>query len=84
MSGRHAGGVDVRLGERLCALRKMRRRTCESLAQIASVCRATLYRYEHGLTPIPASAIIDFAHALDFPVSAFFDGLAEEEQPHAA
>ena len=84
MTARTAGEIDVLLGARLCALRQLRHRSCRRLAAEARINVTTLYRYECGLTCIPAAALVDFGRALDFPVSAFFDGITTEETAHAA
>lgn len=70
--------VDIAVGKRLRALRRLRGLTQDRLARAAGVRFQQVQKYETGANRISASRLVRFANALDLPVSTFFDEAGSE------
>ncbi|MEL6208133.1 MAG: helix-turn-helix transcriptional regulator [Pseudomonadota bacterium] len=76
--------VDVHVGKRVRHRRWMVGMTQQQLAQKVGIKFQQIQKYETGMNRISASRLWDIAHALDVPVSFFFEGLGQEaESPEA-
>lgn len=73
---RTANGIDRKLGERVRERRLEIGLSQEDLASQLSVTFQQVQKYEKGENRIAASRLFAIAHALDMPVSRFFEGLA--------
>ncbi|MBV9991604.1 MAG: helix-turn-helix transcriptional regulator [Alphaproteobacteria bacterium] len=67
--------VDEHVGERVRSRRKALGMNQTALAQKLGVTFQMVQRYEYGLCRISASTLFAIAHALEAPISYFFEGL---------
>lgn len=67
--------VDVHVGRRLRARRRLLGLTQETLAKAVDIRFQQIQKYESGANRISASRLWSLAKALDVPVSYFFDGM---------
>lgn len=82
MSRRPSGApdpIDVLVGARLRARRQARDLSQEALAERVGVSFQQVQKYERGANRISASRLVRIAVALQTPLSAFFQGLADLE-----
>jgi len=77
----HPHSVDVHVGNRIRARRKLRGLGQVALAQRIGVTFQQIQKYEMGANRVSASKLYEIARALQTPVGWFFDGLnlAESE-----
>ena len=81
----HPSDTDILLGHRLRVLREFRGWNRKRLAGALGMTQQQLSHLERGQCRLMASRVIEIAALLDFPVSAFFDGLPlSQETAHAA
>lgn len=71
--------VDVHVGKRIRHRRWMIGTTQQQLAEKVGIKFQQIQKYETGMNRVSASRLWDIAHALDVPVSFFFEGLASGE-----
>ncbi len=69
--------VDVHVGKRVRHRRWMIGMTQQQLADKVGIKFQQIQKYETGMNRVSASRLWDIAHAMDVPVSFFFDGLNE-------
>lgn len=67
--------VDVHVGKRIRHRRWMIRMTQQQLAEKVGIKFQQIQKYETGANRVSASRLWDIAHALDVPVSFYFEGL---------
>lgn len=67
--------VDEHVGERVRSRRKALAMNQTTLAKKLGVTFQMVQRYEYGLCRISASTLFAIAHALEVPISHFFEGL---------
>ena len=67
--------VDVHVGQRVRQRRWMLGMTQQQLANAVGIKFQQIQKYETGANRVSASRLWDIAHALDVPVSFFFEGL---------
>lgn len=70
--------VDVYVGKRIRHRRWMIGMTQQQLADKVGIKFQQIQKYETGVNRVSASRLWDIAHAVDVPVSFFFEGLHEE------
>ena len=76
--------VDVHVGQRVRQRRWMVGMTQQQLAEKVGIKFQQIQKYETGMNRISASRLWDIAHALEVPISFFFEGLdAEQGAPTA-
>ena len=75
--------VDVHVGKRIRHRRWMNGTTQQQLAEKVGIKFQQIQKYETGMNRVSASRLWDIAHALDVPVSFFFEGLGEGDVPMA-
>ena len=77
--------VDVHVGKRIRHRRWMGGTTQQQLAEKVGIKFQQIQKYETGMNRVSASRLWDIAHALDVPVSFFFDGIgeAQSDAPHS-
>ncbi len=75
--------VDVHVGARLRLRRKMMGLSQSALGTKVGVTFQQVQKYENGTNRISAGRLHDFANILDVPISFFFDGYDEFEQPRS-
>ena len=77
-----AHAVDVHVGKRIRHRRWMNGTTQQQLADAVGIKFQQIQKYETGMNRVSASRLWDIAHALDVPVTFFFEGF-EQDQPAA-
>ena len=77
-----AHAVDVHVGKRIRHRRWMNGTTQQKLADAVGIKFQQIQKYETGMNRVSASRLWDIAHALDVPVTFFFQGL-DQDQPAA-
>ena len=77
-----AHAVDVHVGKRIRHRRWMNGTTQQQLADAVGIKFQQIQKYETGMNRVSASRLWDIAHALDVPVTFFFQGL-DQDQPAA-
>ena len=70
--------VDVHVGKRIRHRRWMVGMTQQQLGDAVGIKFQQIQKYETGMNRVSASRLWDIAHALDVPVSFFFEGLEED------
>ena len=78
-----AHAVDVHVGKRIRHRRWMNGTTQQQLADAVGIKFQQIQKYETGMNRVSASRLWDIAHALDVPVTFFFEGF-DQDQPAAA
>src|SRR5487761_1351761 len=73
--------IDVHIGECLRVARQARDLSQEELARALGVTFQQVQKYEKGINRISAGRLFEAAHALDQPMTFFFEGL---KPPQAA
>ena len=76
MAGRAPNKTDVAVGERVREFRKDANLSQTALADQIGVTFQQVQKYENGINRIGAGRLMQIAHALNVPITAFFDGLA--------
>ncbi|RMH46320.1 MAG: XRE family transcriptional regulator [Alphaproteobacteria bacterium] len=71
--------VDVHVGKRIRHRRWMIGMTQQQLAEQVGIKFQQIQKYETGMNRVSASRLWDIAHALDVPISFFFEGISEGE-----
>ena len=74
--GRQSTSVDVHIGERIRARRKMLGVSQERLAWNVGLTFQQIQKYERGTNRVSAANLYEIAHVLDVPIEFFFEGLA--------
>lgn len=69
--------VDVHVGKRVRHRRWMVGMTQQQLGEKVGIKFQQIQKYETGMNRISASRLWDIGHALEVPVSFFFEGLSE-------
>ena len=77
-----AHAVDVHVGKRIRHRRWMNGTTQQQLADAVGIKFQQIQKYETGMNRVSASRLWDIAHALDVPVTFFFEGF-DHDQPAA-
>lgn len=77
-----AHAVDVHVGKRIRHRRWMNGTTQQQLADAVGIKFQQIQKYETGMNRVSASRLWDIAHALDVPVTFFFEGF-DQDQPAA-
>ena len=77
-----AHAVDVHVGKRIRHRRWMNGTTQQQLADAVGIKFQQIQKYETGKNRVSASRLWDIAHALDVPVTFFFEGF-DQDQPAA-
>jgi transcriptional regulator with XRE-family HTH domain len=77
-----AHAVDVHVGKRIRHRRWMNGTTQQQLADAVGIKFQQIQKYETGMNRVSASRLWDIAHALDVPVTFFFEGF-DQNQPAA-
>lgn len=75
--------VDTHVGKRIRHRRWLIGMTQQQLAEKVGIKFQQIQKYETGMNRVSASRLWDIAHAMEVPVSFFFDGI-EEVSPEAA
>ena len=70
--------VDVHVGKRVRHRRWMVGMTQQQLGDKVGIKFQQIQKYETGMNRISASRLWDIAHAMDVPISFFFEGLEDE------
>ena len=70
--------VDVHVGKRIRHRRWMVGMTQQQLGEAVGIKFQQIQKYETGMNRVSASRLWDIAHAMDVPVSFFFEGLEGE------
>lgn len=70
--------VDIHVGKRVRHRRWMVGMTQQQLAEKVGIKFQQIQKYETGMNRVSASRLWDIAHALEVPISFFFEGLSEE------
>jgi len=70
--------VDVHVGKRVRHRRWMVGMTQQQLGEAVGIKFQQIQKYETGMNRVSASRLWDIAHAMDVPVSFFFEGLEGE------
>jgi transcriptional regulator with XRE-family HTH domain len=70
-----AHAVDVHVGKRIRHRRWMNGTTQQQLADAVGIKFQQIQKYETGMNRVSASRLWDIAHALDVPVTFFFEGI---------
>ena len=73
--------IDVHVGERVAAYRRVAGLSQEALGQAVGVTFQQIQKYEKGTDRIGASRLFAVAKALDVPISVFFADLGEPADP---
>lgn len=76
MGGHRPNQTDVAVGERIRRFRKDAHLSQTALADQIGVTFQQLQKYEKGTNRVGTGRLLHIAHALDVPITAFFDGLA--------
>lgn len=69
--------VDIHVGQRIRHRRWLTGTTQQELAQAVGIKFQQIQKYETGTNRVSASRLWDIAHALEVPVSFFFDGFED-------
>ncbi len=77
-----AHAVDVHVGKRIRHRRWLVGMTQQQLAEKVGIKFQQIQKYETGMNRVSASRLWDIAHALDVPVTFFFEGF-DQDQPAA-
>ncbi len=72
--------VDVHVGKRVRHRRWMVGMTQQQLGEAVGIKFQQIQKYETGMNRVSASRLWDIAHAMDVPVSFFFEGLEGDGQ----
>jgi len=72
--------VDVHVGKRVRHRRWMVGMTQQQLGEKVGIKFQQIQKYETGMNRISASRLWDIGHALEVPVSFFFEGLSESAE----
>ncbi|MDQ7080524.1 MAG: helix-turn-helix transcriptional regulator [Paracoccaceae bacterium] len=75
--------VDVHVGKRIRHRRWMVGMTQQQLGEAVGIKFQQIQKYETGMNRVSASRLWDIAHAMDVPVSFFFEGLEGEGEQSA-
>ena len=75
--------VDVHVGKRIRQRRWLIGMTQQALADLVGIKFQQIQKYETGSNRVSASRLWDIAHALDVPVSFFFEGLDGQDAEDA-
>ena len=67
--------LDIKIGRRLKLRRQILRLTQEQLASELELSPQQIHKYEKGQCGLSSSRMVQIAHALEIPVSWFFDGI---------
>ncbi|MBY6047967.1 helix-turn-helix transcriptional regulator [Vannielia litorea] len=70
--------VDIHVGKRVRHRRWMVGMTQQQLAEKVGIKFQQIQKYETGMNRVSASRLWDISHALDVPISFFFEGLSED------
>lgn len=70
--------VDIHVGKRIRHRRWLIGMTQQQLADKVGIKFQQIQKYETGVNRVSASRLWDIAHAIDVPVSYFFEGLHDE------
>lgn len=70
--------VDIHVGKRVRHRRWMVGMTQQQLAEKVGIKFQQIQKYETGMNRVSASRLWDIAHALDVPISFFFEGLRDD------
>jgi transcriptional regulator with XRE-family HTH domain len=73
--------VDVHVGKRIRQRRWMIGMTQQQLADHVGIKFQQIQKYETGMNRVSASRLWDISDAVGVPISFFFEGLGEAEQP---
>ena len=78
----HLRFVDLQLGKRVRLSRMLREISQEALGKKIGVSFQQVHKYETAESRVPASRLLQIAHALDVPVQFFFEGLERHTNSH--
>ncbi len=76
--GRSTAAVDDYVGARIRERRIMMGLTQQQLAETIGVTYQQAHKYERGINRVSAGRLYEIAHALNSPISYFFEGVGEE------
>lgn len=76
MGGKRPNKTDVAVGQRIREFRKASKLSQTDLATQIGVTFQQVQKYEKGTNRVGAGRLTQIAHALDVPITAFFQGLA--------
>jgi transcriptional regulator with XRE-family HTH domain len=71
--------VDVHVGKRIRHRRWMNGTTQQQLAEKVGIKFQQIQKYETGMNRVSASRLWDIGHALNVPISFFFEGLEQDD-----
>ena len=71
--------VDVHVGKRIRHRRWMNGATQQQLAEKVGIKFQQIQKYETGMNRVSASRLWDIGHALNVPISFFFEGLEQDD-----
>ncbi|MBO6855053.1 MAG: helix-turn-helix transcriptional regulator [Marivivens sp.] len=71
--------VDVYVGKRIRHRRWMNGTTQQQLAEKVGIKFQQIQKYETGMNRVSASRLWDIGHALNVPISFFFEGLEQDD-----
>ncbi len=74
---RRSTDVDIHVGARIRARRRVLGMTQEQLAEALGITFQQVQKYERGTNRVSASKLFETAKALSTPMAYFFEGLAE-------
>src|SRR5579883_3596877 len=77
MAGKRATATDVAVGLRIREFRKAIGISQTELAEQVGVTFQQVQKYENGTNRVGAGRLTQIANALDVPITAFFDGIAQ-------
>lgn len=75
-----AHAVDVHVGKRIRHRRWLSGTTQQQLADAVGIKFQQIQKYETGMNRVSASRLWDIAHALDVPVTFFFEGIEQNQR----
>lgn len=75
MAGSRPNQTDVAVGQRIRSFRKSANLSQTVLAKQIGVTFQQVQKYENGTNRVGAGRLTQIAHALNIPITAFFDGL---------
>ena len=77
--GRSIGGIDDHVGARIRERRIMLGLTQQQLAEMIGVTYQQAHKYERGINRVSAGRLYQIAHALNAPITYFYDGVGGGE-----
>lgn len=77
---RKPNDVDFHVGKCIKKIRDAKNMSQKKLADLVGITFQQLQKYENGINRIVAGRLYDFSRVLSVPISAFFEGIDEEDK----